>query len=58
MPEYYLKPSSKGLQKPQDVSKVNGQSVNNPTYPEFGGFTGASKAADKNAFNIVPPGRG
>ncbi len=52
----YLSPGSKGLQKPQEVSEVNGQCINSPVYPEMGGFTGPGKASENNRFNIVPPG--
>lgn len=51
-------PSEKGRRAPTSNQKQNGPIHNPPRFPEWGGFTNASRSGlKKNDYKIKPPGK-
>lgn len=51
-----MTPSTTGLRSPTSTSKVNGDFVNPPLYPEMGGMSGPH-VLKRNGYNVVSPGK-
>ncbi len=46
-------PSKSNFRKPGDTAQKNGPFVNAPTYPAYGGLTGAAAVGPMGKFNKV-----
>lgn len=48
-----LTPRQNALRKPDDNQKLNGQIVNGPQYPEFGGAEAVARRAKKAPYGVI-----
>jgi len=52
-----FKPSDNGFKSPTTTSQRNGDIVNQPRFPEQGGFSSSKKGFKKNGLKVVPTGK-